>query len=242
MREGDSGWQSERMLKGLSSFVWSLSRCSCPRNRSSAATPTCPSRMKKMSCWLMPTPDHFLPLQVIKLHVSTWNFIVFIVFCNWVTPAIQCPKVKSDVMKEFFFFLVDCKDKNIHCHGMYMTSVVFCMIKIEGKLSRSLFHSLTSMTLYFKLVHKATIPSWLSGTLPCRTEPALTVVLIPCLWLALLMTSCAALLNINSVPPVLPEHIFHQLSTCKNTITSNKSLEEAEILFKTGYLTCKCWS
>lgn len=141
--------------------------------------------------------------------------------------------------KSFFFFLVDCKDKNIHFHGMYMTSNIFRMIKIEVELSSSLFHSLNSVILYFKLVHKATILPWLSGILPCRTEPALTVVLIPCLWLALLMTSCAALLNINSVPPVLPEHIFHQLSTCKSTISSNKSLEEAEILFKTGYLKCR---
>lgn len=50
----------------VAEWVWPLCPSSCPRSRSSAATPTCLSPMKRPCCWPMQTQGPCLPSLVCK--------------------------------------------------------------------------------------------------------------------------------------------------------------------------------
>lgn len=91
-RRGGNAMERKRRGLVIAELLWSLSPSSCPRSRSSAATPTCLSRTRRPCCWPMQTQGRCLPSLVCNIQMC------------WLTPIIREhsePKCKVAIWERF---------------------------------------------------------------------------------------------------------------------------------------------
>lgn len=136
-RRGGSMRGSEGIV--IAELVRSLSPSSCPRSRSSAATPTCLSPMKRPCCWPMQTQGRCLPSLVCKIQI------------RWVPPVIwehsesklEVATWEGFVGNPSFQFITYCIDYraqylNWYTHSSFgLSGVLLCKMGLE----RSVLHS-----------------------------------------------------------------------------------------------------